>query len=133
MKRAGQTTVQCQITNIGGAPSGNLDLLLPPIPWLTAAAGTQLPSLPPGAGTTLSLLLTPPADLALGAHQGSLAIVGANVNLTVPFTCEPLAGRTLAVTAGSPVSMVPHADSSIAHEAKLSACFMLKSLLAGCG
>jgi len=90
MKRGAQSSVQFKLTNTGGAPSGDLKILPPAIPWLTVASGGQIPSLAPGAETTVTLVLTPPADLPLGEHQGSIVISGDATSVTVPFNFRSL-------------------------------------------
>ncbi len=95
MKRGGQTTVQFKVTNAGGAASGALAILPPAIPWLMVGSGGEVPSLAPGESAGITLVLTPPGDLALGDHQGTLVISGAATSLTVPFSF-----RALSILAG---------------------------------
>ena len=66
MSRAEQSMVQFAVTNTGGGASGPIHVVLPGWAWLTVASGDVLPSLEPGDGTQVSLLLSPPADLPLG-------------------------------------------------------------------
>ncbi len=85
MRRGTQLSVAFEVINQGGLATGPLRVLLPPIPWLTSAS-TALPSLAPGEKTTISLLLTPPADLPLGPYTGSLLVGSDNSQVTIPFT-----------------------------------------------
>jgi len=90
MRRGGQSTVQIGVTNSGGTTTGPLNVLVPAAPWLKVASGTQIPALAPGAGTLVSLLLTPAAELDLGPYSGSVVIDSTNVSVTVPFTFRNL-------------------------------------------
>jgi subtilase family serine protease len=90
MTRGGQTSIEFKLTNTGGAPSGDLDVMPPALPWLQVASGAHLPSLAPGASTLVTLLLTPPADLVLADHGGTIVIANTQVSLTLPFTFRTL-------------------------------------------
>jgi hypothetical protein len=94
MRLGGQTSVEFGLTNRGGTATGPITVLAPALPWLTVSSGGQLPALAPGEGTTVSLLLTPPDDLPLGDHGGSLVVNGGNAGLTVPFTFRALSDDT---------------------------------------
>lgn len=85
MLRGGQTLVNFEVANTGGLASGPLDVLLPNLPWLSVSTPARMEPLAPGARTTVSLLLTPAADLALGDYPGNLVLSGGNTALTVPF------------------------------------------------
>ena len=92
MARGRQTVVEFQLANNGGLPTGPIVLALPAVPWLTLATTNPLPPLPPGDtnAVTVTLLLTPAADLTLGAYEGSLALNSSNASLTVPFNFRAL-------------------------------------------
>ncbi len=85
MVRGEQSLVPFTLRNIGGVPTGPLDVLLPPSEWLKLAGTNRLNSLEPGASTVVNLLLEPASDLPLIIHGGNLAINGANTSLAVPF------------------------------------------------
>lgn len=90
MVRGEQTLVPFRVRNIGGVPTGPLDVLLPAEPWLKLAGTERLASLEPGDATTVNLLLEPPGDLPLIVHGGTLAVSGAHVSLGVPFQFRAL-------------------------------------------
>jgi hypothetical protein len=90
MKRGGQASVSFGITNAGGAATGPLTVLLPPLPWMRVSAGASLPPLAPGTGTEISLLLTPASDITLGDYTGSIAVNSANASVAVPFSFRAL-------------------------------------------
>lgn len=90
MLRGAQTVVNFSLLNQGGASTGPMTILLPPAPFLKLASPATLPSLNPGESNTVSLLLTPAADLALTAHEGTIAIQGTGVSLNVPFSFRAL-------------------------------------------
>jgi hypothetical protein len=94
MRRGSQTSVELSVTNNGGAASGPVSTLLPALPWISVSTGAQIASLAPGEGALITLLLTPPADLPLGDHTGSLAINATNTGVTVPFTFRSLSDNT---------------------------------------
>ncbi len=94
MRRGGQTAVEFGLTNSGGTVTGPVTVLTPALPWLAVASGGQLPALAPGTGTTVSLLLTPPDDLPLGDHTGSVIVHAGNTELNVPFTFRALSDTT---------------------------------------
>ena len=84
--RGGQRAVQFEVRNEGGAPTGPLNVLLPAsLKWISVASTNPLPSLPPGATNTVTLLLSPPAGLTLGEYSGSLAVNGATHGVSLPF------------------------------------------------
>ncbi|HSH16070.1 MAG TPA: carboxypeptidase-like regulatory domain-containing protein, partial [Verrucomicrobiae bacterium] len=85
MVRGEQSLVPVSIRNVGGVPTGPLDVLLPESEWLKIAGTNQLESLEPGASTSITLLLSPATDLPLIIHGGTIAINGVNSSLGVPF------------------------------------------------
>jgi hypothetical protein len=82
-----QTAVEFTIQNNGGKETGPLDVLLPTgADWLSLATPATMASILPGASTSITLLLTPPADLELTAYNGSLIVRGDDTDVTVPFS-----------------------------------------------
>jgi len=81
----GQRIVEFDVVNLGGRESGPIDVLLPAVPWMTVATPQPMASLEPGASNRVALVLLPPADLPLGAYNGSLAVNGAATGISVPF------------------------------------------------
>lgn len=98
----GQRIVPVTITNTGGAPSGQLNVILPLAPWLSLVSPAVLPSLAPGESTIVNLRLAPAADLQLTVYNGSFVINGAvaAASLNVPFSFRAVSdGRgTLAIS-----------------------------------
>jgi subtilase family serine protease len=92
MARGHQTVVEFKLANEGGVATGPITLALPPAPWLALATTNPLPALLPGEtnATTITLLLTPAADLTLGAYEGSLSLNSSNASLLVPFSFRAL-------------------------------------------
>jgi hypothetical protein len=93
MRRGSQASVEFGVTNLGGVASGPISVLTPPLPWLHVAAGQGL-ALAPGEGGVVSLLLTPPADLALAEHTGTLVVSAAGTGVSVPFRFRALSDST---------------------------------------
>lgn len=86
MLRGGQRIVSFEVTNTGGAATGPLQVQLPTdTPWLKLGSTAQMPSLAPGEKTTITLILTPGADLPLQRYDGTINVVGHNSYVTVPF------------------------------------------------
>jgi hypothetical protein len=81
----GQKLVTFELVNQGGATSGPVQVVLPQVPWLAVAGTNPLPALAPGQTNSVTLQLTPPADLALTAYDGQLAVLGGASTLPVPF------------------------------------------------
>ena len=82
----GQSVVQFEVMNVGGAASGPMTVNVPSEPWLNVASMNPLPALAPGQSNLVTLLLTPPGDLALGPYTGILAVNSISANAQVPFT-----------------------------------------------
>ena len=85
MVRGAQSLVSFDVQNAGGAPSGDLSVLLPPLPWMTLATPALIPSLPPGGRATVTLSLQPAADLPLARYDGSLAVGNTTAGVTIPY------------------------------------------------
>ena len=85
MLRGRATLVSFEVVNRGGADTGQLQLLLPDAPWLSAASATQIENLAPGERTVVTLRLSPSQTLQLGRYAGEVVLAGANTSLSVPF------------------------------------------------
>src|SRR5262249_40626261 len=74
---------------------------LPGVLWMHLATPATMASLAPGESEEVTLQLLPPADLTLGDYTGTLALNGATVSLTVPFSFRALSSAVgdLTVTA----------------------------------
>ena len=82
-----QTLVSFSLANLGGAPSGSIQLLLPAnAPWLSAVTAQPMASLAPGQTNLVTLALTPSNGLALGAYSGGWSLPGR----TSSFPCPSL-------------------------------------------
>ncbi|MBX3744921.1 MAG: cadherin-like domain-containing protein [Verrucomicrobiae bacterium] len=86
MVRGGQRAVEFTVINEGRADTGPLSVSLPEAAWLRLASPNPMPSLAPGASNTVTLLLSPAADLPFGPYTGHLALNGSATHLRVPFT-----------------------------------------------
>ncbi len=80
-----QKLVSFEIVNQGGATSGPVQIVLPQASWLAVAGPNPLPPLAPGETNSVTLQLTPAADLPLTAYDGQLAVLGGASALPVPF------------------------------------------------
>lgn len=85
MLRDTQTVVSFDVVNQGGAPSGDLRVSLPAIPWLSLLSSSNVASLNPGERATVTLVLQPPADLPLTRYDGNLVVANAGIGVNVPF------------------------------------------------
>jgi CARDB/Carboxypeptidase regulatory-like domain len=81
-----QSLVSFTITNNGGAPSGDLQVSLPATPYLSLASPAVIPSLAPGASSTVTVQLSPAADLPLEQYTGMIGIGNSQTGISVPFT-----------------------------------------------
>ncbi len=85
MVAGGQKLVTFELVNQGGATSGPVQIVLPQVSWLAVAGTNPLPALAPGQTNSVTLQLTPSADLPLTAYDGQLAVLGGASALPVPF------------------------------------------------
>ena len=81
-----QTSLSFQVTNIGGAPSGDLQVLLPTASFLSLASSPVISSLAPGASSTVTLELDPASSTPLGPYSGTIVLNSEDASLTMPFT-----------------------------------------------
>ena len=87
MLRGGQTAVEFTLTNEGGAATGDIQLQLPTVDWLSLASPQTVSSLEAGESADVTLLLTPNANLPLTTYTGSLFLdaPGNDADLSLPF------------------------------------------------
>jgi len=81
-----QSLVSFTVSNTGGSPTGALQINLPNTSYMTLASPATIPSLGPGASSTVTLELSPAADLQLAQYTGTIAINGTQGGISVPFT-----------------------------------------------
>ena len=81
-----QSSISFTVVNHGGAASGDLKVALPTTSYMTLISPATIPSLDPGASATVTLQLSPPANLTLGQYVGSIGIGGTQTGINVPFT-----------------------------------------------
>lgn len=84
MVRGRQTPVAFNVRNEGGIDTGPLRIDVPPTPWLSLSSPALLQSLPPGSNATVTLLLSPAADLPLGDYSSAIALNSDRAVLGVP-------------------------------------------------
>jgi hypothetical protein len=89
----GQKFVEFSVLNLGGAPTGPLNVLLPAIPFLSLASVPTL-SLNPGESNTVVLQLLPPPSQPLGEFHGNLVLASATASQSVPFSFRVLSTNT---------------------------------------
>ncbi|MGQ9454250.1 MAG: fibronectin type III domain-containing protein, partial [Armatimonadota bacterium] len=89
MIRGKQTFYECEVVNQGGVPANDLRVLMPTANWLSLVTPADLGSLGPGEKKTVSLQLSPSADMPLGDYTSNFVVVGTNANVSVGFrfTC----------------------------------------------
>ena len=87
MLRGDQTTVECSVTNTGGAAAKDIKVEIPGLPWLKLASPATISNLGVGETTKISLLLSPNRQLDLGEYTGNLFLDsdGSDGDLSVPF------------------------------------------------
>ena len=90
MKRGVTRTIEVSVSNAGGAPSGPIFVSLPSVPWISLVSPNPIPSLNPGETNTITLSLTPAADLPLTIYNGNLALNATGVGLSVPYQFRAL-------------------------------------------
>lgn len=90
MLRGTQSIVSFTLENVGGAPTGPLQVFLPQIPWMNLVTAPTIPSIAPGEKTQVSLSLNPPADLPLIRYDGSLEIANSTGGVAVDFQFRAL-------------------------------------------
>jgi subtilase family serine protease len=101
MLRGGQTVLQFDVVNVGGAATGPLAVNLPAVPWFSVASTNPMPSLAPGQSNRVTLVLSPATDLALGPYTGTLALNGSGTGLQVPFVFDCISDAHGAVLVSS--------------------------------
>ncbi|MCK4658828.1 MAG: hypothetical protein KAV82_04835, partial [Phycisphaerae bacterium] len=85
MVRGERTYTQFRVRNIGGAATGELNVLLPAVSWITLATPTPLDPIAPGGEAAVVVQLDPPEDLPLGQYTGSFSVQGPGSAVGVPF------------------------------------------------
>ncbi|NQT18153.1 MAG: hypothetical protein HQ592_00500 [Planctomycetes bacterium] len=85
MPRGKTTMVSFEVRNIGGAPTDELSVMLPVVPWLSLLSPATIPSLEPGEATAVTLVLSPAADQELLLQRGKLVLTDDSRWLSVPF------------------------------------------------
>lgn len=90
MLRGVQTVVQFDVVNLGGVASGDLNVALPSLPWMSLISTSSVPSLAPGARATVVLALNPATNLPLTVYSGNLGLIGHDAGLSVPFQFRAL-------------------------------------------
>jgi Ca2+-binding RTX toxin-like protein len=98
MVRGDSEIVSVTLTNTGAVASGPLTVDLPAAPFLSLASPETLPSLVPGESVEISLLLRPPADLALATYDGSFSVSGTGASATLPFSFVAISDATADLT-----------------------------------
>ncbi len=91
----GQTLVSFTVVNNGGAPSDDLQVTLPNVSYMSLATPATISSLAPGESATVTVELTPPANLPLEEYTGTIGIGdGAGTGISVPFTFTAITTAT---------------------------------------
>ncbi|WP_309385876.1 MBG domain-containing protein [Cerasicoccus frondis] len=84
--RGGQRIVPLKVTNDGGAPSGELTVSLPPLPWMKLSTPARIPSIEPGGTADVNLLLMPGSAVSLTEFTGTIAVGSTTVRpASLPF------------------------------------------------
>ena len=104
-----QTLVTFGLANLGGAPSGSLQVLLPTnAPWLSVVTAQPMASLAPGQTNLVTLALTPTNRSPLGPIRAQWSSPGRTSSVAVPFTfdCVSTQVGNLQVTAQDEFTLV---------------------------
>ncbi len=80
-----QSIISFQVSNVGGAPTGDLEIALPPTSFMSLASPSSISSLAPGASATVNLLLSPAATAALTQYTGTIVLSSESTDLSIPF------------------------------------------------
>jgi hypothetical protein len=80
-----QSLISFTVTNNGGAASGDLQVSLPATAYLSLASPATIPSLAPGASSTVTLELTPASNLPLEEYSGALVVSNGQTGISVPY------------------------------------------------
>ncbi len=80
-----QRTVECEITNTGGAPANDLMVMLPNADWLTLVTPETIGTLAQGEKAKIGIALNPSADMNLGPYTGAIAVSGSNAKERIGF------------------------------------------------
>lgn len=84
--RGGQKSGSFSITNVGGAPTGAIEVVLPGLEWMSPVSQLPLPSLAPGESVDFGFLLAPPDAVPLTLFEGTLLVnADQGVQKRVPF------------------------------------------------
>jgi len=94
MVRGSQSILAFEVANTGGAPSGDLEVLLPAAPWLSLTSASTMPSIAAGEKRTVTLALTPAIDLPLQKFDGMIVLQGKETRLEVPFQFRSVSDAT---------------------------------------
>jgi len=93
MLRGERTIVEFEVSNTGGVPSGDLEIRIPDVPWLSLLSPGTI-SLAPSQSAKVTLALNPPADLPLQRYDGTIVLAGSNTSLDVPFQFRAVSDAT---------------------------------------
>lgn len=80
-----QTLVSFDVINQGAADTGVVDVGLPDLPWMSLVSPAQIANLAAGETTTVTVALSPPADLELLRYDGTIAVNARLGGLSLPF------------------------------------------------
>ncbi|MCP5528372.1 MAG: hypothetical protein H7A47_16405 [Verrucomicrobiales bacterium] len=89
-----QRFLEFNVSNQGGLPSGPLNVLLPPVPFLRVLSPTPLAALAPGESTVVSLQLAPAPDVDYAEYRGNLVVSDGEVSASVPYTFRIVSDAT---------------------------------------
>ena len=108
MVGGGQTLVSFEVANVGATDSGDLQVLIPSVPWMSLVTTQVVASLAPGQSNLVTLALTPDLALPLGAYPGQITLAGTNSQVVVPFNfnCVSTLRGALQVTAQDQLSLL---------------------------
>ncbi|HUW30400.1 MAG TPA: CARDB domain-containing protein, partial [Planctomycetota bacterium] len=85
MVRGVRKVIGFEVSNVGGAATGEVSVLLPDVPWMSLLTPPVITSMEPGDTRLVNLALDPPANLALTYYDGALALTSEHANLNVSF------------------------------------------------
>jgi hypothetical protein len=85
MLRGERTFVSFDVLNNGGGTAEKVEVFLPDVPWMKVVTPNSAQSIPVGGWMTVTLALTPQADLPLGKYTGTFGVNGSNGGVSIPF------------------------------------------------
>ncbi len=117
MLRGGQTLVEVQLSNTGGAPAHDVQVLIPSEPWLSLVSAGRIASLGAGETRAVMLALRPGDDVPLTSYSSYILFHAVETDLTLPceFMCVSTNVGSLQVVAVDEYTYYAEGAPRVAH------------------